>query len=641
MGDALLDALVWQIQALHPREKVLKKGLCEYEIRGRTVRLNLVPGEKGLPEVLVADGPLRQPLADYLAGSGRNETWPEVPVVQSALHGLRSEDRVSFEEVFPECRAEAMELAVMEAEARERDAKEKQEKEKHEQESKTPKAAATPEPCRVTTPPRSFVAVPASWTPPFLPVPPSFGSFPTPVRQTFPNARSPLVSRSPSRGSHHMGVAQVPLATAPVLSAPALPSTPHSRERVIAPHMWACAATPLTPTSTPPRQSRSPRQLIPNPALDVARALSSSGRWMARPSRSVSPQIVNSPPLLQRSPSSPVITQPRTPSRSPVAVQRSISTGSCHSFHQASMPTLPVAALPVAASPSRPPLQARSATPPQVRCSKPVDSLPDLSSRPSTPTVAAGGLPTAPSVAVVRDAHREATPGRATPTTPVRGRMSLASQGDEACWPVRCNTREQPPTVVASTGVIGPEGLWEVGKLSLSSWARQRNAASRKSVTASTGSELTEVQSASVVGPLCCSTASMPEPRAPGSPQELSKATSSDRIEHLRGEFHILRAEVQRLHVQLKSLKDSAARRASTSHTTEPRDQKSAESDAAPSPQEERKEPAPCKVGPMDWNLLLTRRERAASLPPSYGSESSNGSSNASTNYEELQSTIS
>ena len=63
-------------------------------------------------------------MKDYLLGTDQNALWPQSPVVQSALHALPEDKRVSFEEVFPENRGQAMELAVMEASAREVHAKE-------------------------------------------------------------------------------------------------------------------------------------------------------------------------------------------------------------------------------------------------------------------------------------------------------------------------------------------------------------------------------------------------------------------------------------------------------------------------------------------------------------------------------------
>ncbi|CAE7940945.1 unnamed protein product [Symbiodinium sp. KB8] len=108
-----------------PQQEVAKRGPNLYEVKGRAVKLQLAPGRSGFLEPFVVDGPLKQPLDDYLSGSGRNEAWMEPPMVQSALHALPRPHRVSFEELYPTNRMEAMLLAVMEADARETHAKQK------------------------------------------------------------------------------------------------------------------------------------------------------------------------------------------------------------------------------------------------------------------------------------------------------------------------------------------------------------------------------------------------------------------------------------------------------------------------------------------------------------------------------------
>jgi len=120
----LVEELLRRAEQAHPRVGFRRIGPSHIEVRGRKVRLDIAQGSTGSQELVVMDGPLQQPLGDYLSGSGLNEAWPESPAVQSALHGLPQAQRVSFEEVYPECRAEAMELAVLEAEAREQHAKE-------------------------------------------------------------------------------------------------------------------------------------------------------------------------------------------------------------------------------------------------------------------------------------------------------------------------------------------------------------------------------------------------------------------------------------------------------------------------------------------------------------------------------------
>eukprot|EP00929_Paragymnodinium_shiwhaense_P012886 TRINITY_DN120768_c0_g1_i1.p1 TRINITY_DN120768_c0_g1~~TRINITY_DN120768_c0_g1_i1.p1 ORF type:complete len:890 (+),score=91.76 TRINITY_DN120768_c0_g1_i1:155-2824(+) len=89
----------------------------------RTIRVEVGTGLAGVPELVVVDGPLRQPLVDYVGGRQESEAW-QTPVIQSALHVLPEKRRVSFEEVFPETRSQAMEVACAEAEARERHAQE-------------------------------------------------------------------------------------------------------------------------------------------------------------------------------------------------------------------------------------------------------------------------------------------------------------------------------------------------------------------------------------------------------------------------------------------------------------------------------------------------------------------------------------
>lgn len=125
MGEAALDAAVQAVRLRFPQQEVAKRGPNLYEVKGRAVKLQRAPGRSGFLEPFVMDGPLKQPLDDYLSGSGRNEAWMEPPMVQSALHALPRPHRVSFEELYPTNRMEAMLLAVMEADARETHAKQK------------------------------------------------------------------------------------------------------------------------------------------------------------------------------------------------------------------------------------------------------------------------------------------------------------------------------------------------------------------------------------------------------------------------------------------------------------------------------------------------------------------------------------
>ncbi|CAE8599516.1 unnamed protein product, partial [Polarella glacialis] len=120
MEEAVVDSCVQKLSKRRPEIKLRKHGPFLYKIFSRVVRLEARarkgpkrPDLDGL-ELWVVDGPLRQPLVDYLEGSGRNEAWQDPRVIQSALHALPQANRVSFEEVFPMSRSEAMELAVLE-----------------------------------------------------------------------------------------------------------------------------------------------------------------------------------------------------------------------------------------------------------------------------------------------------------------------------------------------------------------------------------------------------------------------------------------------------------------------------------------------------------------------------------------------
>lgn len=159
-----MDAIVQRIQSRFPGVAFTKRSSSEYDVQGRVVRLEATIGSSGTLEILVVDGPLRQPLADYVAGQARNEAWPQVPAVQSALHALPERRRVSFEEVFPETRAQAMEVAVMEAEAREQHAQEQLSKHPGGSDSKT--RGLSPAPAQGLAAPVGLALPPGSLTPP-------------------------------------------------------------------------------------------------------------------------------------------------------------------------------------------------------------------------------------------------------------------------------------------------------------------------------------------------------------------------------------------------------------------------------------------------------------------------------------------
>lgn len=118
-----LDVLVAEVRRRNPTVDIVKHGTSQYSVAGRFVHLEVAVGMVGRPTVMVFDGPLHQPLQDYINGSSKNEAWPQVPVVQSALHAVPEAGRVSFEELFPTTRAEAMQLAMMEATSREEHAR--------------------------------------------------------------------------------------------------------------------------------------------------------------------------------------------------------------------------------------------------------------------------------------------------------------------------------------------------------------------------------------------------------------------------------------------------------------------------------------------------------------------------------------
>jgi len=91
-------------------------------VLGREVLLQ-VSDNGGPAGVLVIDGPMRQPLLDYLSGNTATEKY-DLPRPASAVELVPHDARVSFEELFPANRREAMRLAVTEASERERLAQE-------------------------------------------------------------------------------------------------------------------------------------------------------------------------------------------------------------------------------------------------------------------------------------------------------------------------------------------------------------------------------------------------------------------------------------------------------------------------------------------------------------------------------------
>jgi len=139
-AEQVVDILVAKAKIIIPHAGLRKLGSLgpgQYEVFGQRVKLELVKRLTGseaeaaiaqaagnpLVELVVVTGGRRTLLTDYASGWSENST--QVPVGGSAIQALPDRDRVSFEEVFPSTRAEAMHVALMEAEAREHLAKEK------------------------------------------------------------------------------------------------------------------------------------------------------------------------------------------------------------------------------------------------------------------------------------------------------------------------------------------------------------------------------------------------------------------------------------------------------------------------------------------------------------------------------------
>lgn len=119
MEEELVDDLVVFAKGIHTSVSFTKKGPCLYEIRDRCVHLQAQHGNGVLPELIVIDGPLQQPLNDYLAETGKNETW-SMPALgaQSELRAIPKAARVSFPKLNLSDRIESMEIAVSEAQCR-------------------------------------------------------------------------------------------------------------------------------------------------------------------------------------------------------------------------------------------------------------------------------------------------------------------------------------------------------------------------------------------------------------------------------------------------------------------------------------------------------------------------------------------
>lgn len=159
--------------------------------------------------IVVTDGPLRQPLLDYIAHSDENQEY-EVPHRISALEAIDEQDRASFCEVYPANRKEAMQVAVLEAEAREALAREVLAKTMNPMPVSVPFEVATnplpfepPPRCEtVTTRPRRITWLSPSPTPMRSPPPitaaqptrAKWAFSPSPPRRQGPSLRGPLIT---------------------------------------------------------------------------------------------------------------------------------------------------------------------------------------------------------------------------------------------------------------------------------------------------------------------------------------------------------------------------------------------------------------------------------------------------------------
>lgn len=99
-------------------------GAGEYEIHGRAVTVewqHIGPSDEG--RLIVVDGPLRQPLADYLEGAEANAEYEAIVVntTQTAVHSIPTDRRISFHDDGKEySRLDAMRVAKEQALVRER-----------------------------------------------------------------------------------------------------------------------------------------------------------------------------------------------------------------------------------------------------------------------------------------------------------------------------------------------------------------------------------------------------------------------------------------------------------------------------------------------------------------------------------------
>lgn len=275
----LVDTLVHQLQSHFPGVSFTRRGAGEYDVQGRPVRFEVSRNYTGRLEVLVVDGPLRQPLADYVAGKARNEAWSQVPAVQSALHALPERRRVSFEEVFPSNRAEAMEVAVMEAVAREQHAQEELSKQRKASSVSPKQGHRQAAPANLTF---GSLTVPLAKprVPPPHDVAPAHARTASPRTPIRSDVRVASQTSSPRPGliTGHSS----PRQPRPCYQPPTLLS-PSTSNRGAAVPAWHILSLPTqrshdAPSLSPPATSRSAKQSGTTPGAAVRQQLASPGR---------------------------------------------------------------------------------------------------------------------------------------------------------------------------------------------------------------------------------------------------------------------------------------------------------------------------------------------------------------------------
>lgn len=111
----------------HRRHRIRSRGGGIYELDGRTVRIEwqLMRDSSTQGRLVVVDGPLRQPLADYLEATEANAEYEAVvtDVAPRSVHTIPKERRLSFGDQHQQVaytRLDAMKIAKEQALVRER-----------------------------------------------------------------------------------------------------------------------------------------------------------------------------------------------------------------------------------------------------------------------------------------------------------------------------------------------------------------------------------------------------------------------------------------------------------------------------------------------------------------------------------------